>query len=84
MEKKGNQTRCVTCGDTLVPSRKFIASTYMYWNRPWGSMLKMSVPVTPYACMTCGRVYLYLSDKNKIIREFNELPEEERENHKEE
>jgi len=78
MEKKGNQTHCVTCGDALVPPRKFIASTYMYWNRPWGSILKMSAPVIPYACMKCGRVYLYLSDKNKIIREFSKLPEDEK------
>ena len=38
----------------------------------------MSDPVIPYACMSCGRVYLYLSDKNRIIREFCDLPEAEK------
>ena len=38
----------------------------------------MSVPVIPHACMKCGRVYLYLSDKNKVIRDFNELSDEKK------
>jgi DNA-directed RNA polymerase subunit RPC12/RpoP len=78
MDIKNDQLKCESCGSPLVRSRKFIASTNMYWNRPWGSALKMSAPVIPYACMNCGRIYLYLGDKKKIIREFNELPENEK------
>ncbi len=76
MGKEENKPTCVLCGEALVRSRKFIASTNMYWNRPWSSALKMSAPVIPFACMNCGRVYLFLSDKNKIIREYNELSDE--------
>jgi hypothetical protein len=76
MGSNKNKQKCESCNSSLVSSRKFIASTYMYWNKPWGGSLKMSVPVIPYACVNCGRVYLYLSDKNKIIREFGELPDE--------
>jgi hypothetical protein len=38
----------------------------------------MSAPVIPFACLSCGRVFLFLGDKNKIIREFNGLPEDEK------
>ena len=76
MGKEENKPTCVLCGEALVRSRKFLASTNMYWNRPWASALKMSAPVIPFACMNCGRVYLFLSDKNKIIREYNELSDE--------
>lgn len=78
MDIQNGQPKCESCGAQLVRSRKFIASTNMYWNRPWGSALKMSAPVIPYACMNCGRIYLYLGDKKKIIREYNELPENEK------
>jgi hypothetical protein len=77
-ENQDGKPTCDSCGSPLVQSKKFIASTYMYWNRPWGGTLKMSVPVIPFACMKCGRVYLFMGDKNKIIREFNELPENEK------
>jgi len=83
MDIKENKPKCDSCGGLLVRSRKFIASTNMYWNRPWGSALKMSGPVIPYACLNCGRVYLFLGDKNKIIREFEGLPEDEKEKIKE-
>ncbi len=76
MDVKDGQPKCDSCDGVLVRSRKFIASTNMYWNRPWGSALKMSSPVIPYACMNCGRVYLFLGDKKKIIREFNGLPDD--------
>lgn len=78
MDIKEDKPKCVSCGATLLRSRKFIASKHMYWNRPWGGTLKMSDPVIPYACMGCGRVYLYLRDKNRIIREFCDLPEAEK------
>jgi hypothetical protein len=78
MEMEDDNTKCQSCGGILVRSRKFIASTNMYWNKPWGSALKMSAPVIPYACMNCGRVYLFLGDKKKIIREYNDQPEAER------
>lgn len=76
MDLKEDHPKCDSCGGLLVRSRKFIASTNMYWNRPWGSALKMSAPVIPFACMNCGRIYLYLGDKKKIIREFNELSDD--------
>lgn len=76
MDINENTPKCDSCNVALMRSRKFIASTNMYWNRPWGSVLKMSAPVIPYACMNCGRVYLYLSDKKKIVREFNELSDD--------
>ncbi len=78
MDDKGDKPRCESCDAMLLRSRKFIASKHMYWNRPWGGALKMSAPVIPYACISCGRVHLYLSDKNRIIREYNELPENEK------
>jgi hypothetical protein len=78
MEIEDNRPKCDTCGRALVHSRKFIASTNVYWNKPWGSALKMSVPVIPHACMKCGRVYFYLGDRKKIIREFNDQPEADR------
>lgn len=78
MPLKENHPKCESCGELLVQSRKFIASTHMYWNRPWGGTLKMSVAVIPYACMVCGRVYLYLGDRNKILREFKDLPDEQK------
>ncbi|UCG68966.1 MAG: hypothetical protein JSV09_14445 [Thermoplasmata archaeon] len=83
MEMEEDNTKCHSCGGILIRARKFIASTNMYWNKPWGSALKMSAPVIPFACMNCGRVYLFLSDRKKIIREFNDLPESEQENYKE-
>jgi predicted RNA-binding Zn-ribbon protein involved in translation (DUF1610 family) len=78
MVPENNHPKCDTCGAELVQSRKFMASTYMYWHRPWGSSLKMSSAVIPFACMSCGRVFLYLGDKNKILREFKDLPVEDR------
>ncbi|UCE73933.1 MAG: hypothetical protein JSV56_13080 [Methanomassiliicoccales archaeon] len=84
MGSEENAFKCDSCGDSLVRSRKFMASTYMYWNRPWGSALKMSAPVIPYACMSCGRVYLYIGDRKKILREFNDQPEADRKKYKEE
>ena len=76
MNVKGDELRCDSCNGVLVRPRKFIASTHMYWNRPWGSTLKMSAPVIPYACVNCGRVFLFLGDRKKIIREFKGLPED--------
>jgi hypothetical protein len=73
MELEENGHKCESCNSDLVESRKFIASTYVYWHKPWGSSLKMSVPVIPYACMNCGRVFLFLGDKNKIVREYHEI-----------
>jgi hypothetical protein len=81
-EEKGSN--CDSCGGSLIRSRKFLASTNMYWNRPWGSALKMSASVIPFACMSCGRVYLYLGDKNKILREFKDLHEGEKKKYIEE
>ncbi len=84
MGNKESKSTCDSCDTPLVQSKKFIASTNMYWNRPWGGTLKMSVPVIPFACIKCGRVYLFLGDKNKIIREFNVLPENEKKQYLEE
>ncbi len=78
MDNNGNKPKCESCGVLLVESRKFIASTNMYWNRPWGNALKMSSPVIPHACPMCGRVFLYLGDRNRILREFNGLPEDKK------
>jgi hypothetical protein len=78
MATEENHPRCDSCEGVLVRSRKFLASTNMYWNRPWGGALKMSASVIPFACMSCGRIYLYLGDKNKILREFKDLPESDK------
>jgi DNA-directed RNA polymerase subunit RPC12/RpoP len=77
MAPEDNIHKCDACGHSLVQSRKFIASTNVYWNKPWGGALKMSVPVIPYACMECGRVFLFLGDHKRILREFKDFPEEE-------
>jgi hypothetical protein len=84
MAAEENHPRCDSCGGALIRSRKFLASTNMYWNRPWGGALKMSASVIPFACMSCGRVYLFLGDKNKILREFKDLPEGEKKKYLEE
>lgn len=76
MDDNENKPKCRSCNTTLVLSRKHMASTTMYWNRPWGSTFKMSVPLISYACMECGRIYLYFRDINKNIREFNKLPKD--------
>jgi hypothetical protein len=59
-----------------------MASTYMYWNRPWGGTLRMSVAVIPHACMSCGRVFLFLGDRKRVIREFKDLPDEDKRKYK--
>jgi hypothetical protein len=78
MGQNNGHPNCESCGEPLVESRKFFGSNKVYWNRPWGSTLKMSVPIIPHVCMHCGRVYLFLGDRNKIIREFTSLPDKDK------
>ena len=79
MDEKVQITKCDSCGSPLVQTRKFIAGgKYPNWFKPWEGALQMGVPVVPYACMKCGRVYLYLSDRSKVIREFGALSDEDK------
>jgi hypothetical protein len=51
---------------------------YPYWLRPWGSTLKMSEMIIPWACMECGRVTYILRDFHKIKRDFDALSDDEK------
>ncbi|MDG6220647.1 MAG: hypothetical protein QCI38_04275 [Candidatus Thermoplasmatota archaeon] len=62
-----------------MKSRDWIVTGYPYWLRPWGSTLRMSEVVIPYACMKCGRVEYILRDIHKIRRDFQKLGQSEKE-----
>ncbi len=76
-ESDENMT-CDHCGSKLVKTRDWIITGYPYWLRPWGSTLKMSEVLIPYACLECGRAVFVLRDIKKIRRDMMNLTDEER------
>ena len=64
---------CDHCGSKLVKTRDWIITGYPYWLRPWGSTLKMSEVLIPYACLECGRAIFILRDIKKIRRDLDNL-----------
>jgi DNA-directed RNA polymerase subunit RPC12/RpoP len=69
---------CDHCGNKLVKTRDWIITGYPYWLRPWGSTLKMSEILIPYACLECGRTIFMLRDIKKIRRDLENLNENEK------
>jgi len=71
--------KCLRCGGKLVVSRKsLIKSRSVWWQKPWGSAIHMDEPVVSYACISCGSVYFFLRNKSKVIREYKELSERDK------
>ena len=71
---------CPYCGGRMLKSRKNLlrGMTHIYWQKPWGSILKMDEPVVPMACVTCGAVMMALRDSARVAREWRELSDEDR------
>jgi hypothetical protein len=70
---------CPYCKGTMVASRKsMLQGIHIYWQKPWGPILKMDEAVVPLACVHCGGVMLALRDASRVAREWEKLSEEER------
>lgn len=70
---------CPYCGGKMLRSRKSVLQgIHIYWQKPWGPVLKMDEPVVPLACVHCGGVILALRDATRVVREWDALPEDER------
>ncbi len=78
-EEAGKDLKCDHCGGRLMRSREWIMTGYPYWLRPWGSTLRMSEMIIPWACLGCGRVTYILRDIKKIKRDFDDLTDEQKE-----
>ena len=71
--------QCPYCSGHLVLSRKtLLQGDNIYWQKPWGSSLKMDTAVRSSACMDCGGVTFHLRDTQRAIREYSELSEDEK------
>jgi len=71
---------CPYCGGLMLKSRKsMLQGIHIYWQKPWGSTLKMDEAVRPLACVQCGGVILALRDASRVAREWKKLSEEEKE-----
>jgi len=63
----------------MVKSRKtMLQGVHIYWQKPWGSPLKMDEAVRPLACVDCGGVILALRDASRVSREWKALDENEK------
>ncbi len=63
----------------MLNSRKsMIQNTRIYWQKPWGNVLKMDEPILPLACVQCGGVILALRDSARVAREWDALSDEEK------
>ena len=70
---------CPYCGGQMLKSRKSVLQgIHVYWQKPWGSALKMDEAVVPLACVKCGGVILALRDSHRVFREWSNLSEEEK------
>ncbi len=70
---------CPYCGGRMLKSRKsMLQGIHIYWQKPWGSPLKMDEAVKPLACIQCGGVILALRDASRVAREWKNLSEEEK------
>jgi len=71
--------RCPNCKGIIISNRKtLLQNINVYWQKPWGGTLKMDEPVMPYACVVCGQVTLILKNRKKVVREWNELSDDEK------
>ena len=71
--------KCPHCGQPMIKSRNSILqSIKVYWQKPWGTIIKMDEPVIPFACVNCGYVMMMLRDHHKVSNEWNRLSDEER------
>ncbi len=69
---------CPYCGGEMLQSRKsMLQGIHIYWQKPWGSTLKMDEAIIPLACVQCGGVILALRDAARVSREWANLSEEE-------
>ncbi len=69
--------KCPDCDGKLVRSRGHSAGYAMYfWTKPWDKTfikgLTGNSKVYPWLCMNCGRVFLYVDEKEQesIKREY--------------
>ncbi|MEW5937541.1 MAG: hypothetical protein AB1665_06970 [Candidatus Thermoplasmatota archaeon] len=71
---------CPFCGGPMLRSRRSPLQrlVHLYWQKPWGSTLRMDEPVVPLACVQCGGVIFALRDAARVAREWVTLGEEER------
>jgi len=73
------RVECPYCGGRMLASRKsMLQGIAVYWQKPWGSTLKMDEPVVPLACVQCGAVVMALRDAARVSREWQALTTEER------
>jgi DNA-directed RNA polymerase subunit RPC12/RpoP len=75
-----SKKKCPHCGGDLIKSRSHhVGYTSYFWQKPWGkglldklsSSMKTS-KVFPWACMECGRVFLYMDegDHENVKKEY--------------
>lgn len=71
---------CPYCGGKMLKSRKNLlqSMSHVYWQKPWGPMIKMDEPVVTMACVNCGGVLLALRDSAKVSREWVALSDKEK------
>ena len=63
----------------MLKSRKsMLQGIHVYWQKPWGPTLKMDEAIVPLACVQCGGVILALRDATRITREWEALPDEDK------
>ena len=63
----------------MLKSRKsMLQGIHVYWQKPWGNTLKMDEAIVPLACIQCGGVILALRDVTRITREWEALPDEDK------
>lgn len=67
--------KCPDCGGELVKSKRHdMGEAKYFWAKPWSTKLMeiTNLRVFPWACMNCGRVFLYLDEKEyeKVKQEY--------------
>ncbi|MDD2890155.1 MAG: hypothetical protein PHE49_05890 [bacterium] len=66
--------KCPDCGDNLVKSKTNTCGyTTYFWAKPWGKFIgTTNEPIFPWLCMKCGRVFLYIDEKqlNTVKQEY--------------
>lgn len=60
--------RCPDCGGDLIKSKSYHHHYAMYfWKKPWAGKLSLrgTVGVHPWACVGCGRIFLFMEEKDR-------------------
>ncbi len=74
-----SHVECPYCGGQMLKSRKtMLQGIHIYWQKPWGTTLKMDEAILPLACVDCGGVILALRDASRVSREWKKLSENEK------